>query len=75
MWEIFELGKAPYVHTNDPEDLLSFLRAGGRLSRPAEAPVALYQLMQRLWSHAPDDRPHFDEISAELHHILGQVRA
>ncbi|KMQ84058.1 proto-oncogene tyrosine-protein kinase ros, partial [Lasius niger] len=57
MWEIMTLGKQPYPAKNNFE-VLQYVCAGNKLSKPPHCPLALYQLMLRCWN-AVDDRPNF----------------
>ena len=57
MWEITSLGQQPYPAKNNSE-VLQYVCAGGKLSKPLNSPPTLYQLMQQCWS-AVDDRPNF----------------
>jgi len=57
MWKITSLGEQPYsAKTN--EEVINYVRAGGRLPMTLNCPSALYQLMLRCWS-AADARPNF----------------
>ncbi|XP_025263714.1 proto-oncogene tyrosine-protein kinase ROS-like [Camponotus floridanus] len=57
MWEITSLGEEPYnAKTN--EEVVNYVRAGGRLPMTLNCPSPLYQLMLRCWSTA-DARPNF----------------
>ncbi|XP_006571431.2 proto-oncogene tyrosine-protein kinase ROS isoform X3 [Apis mellifera] len=57
MWEITSLGQQPYPARTNIE-VLHHVRAGGRLSKPLNCPLALHQLMLRCWSDV-DTRPSF----------------
>ncbi|XP_025267237.1 proto-oncogene tyrosine-protein kinase ROS-like [Camponotus floridanus] len=57
MWEITSLGEQPYsAKTN--EEVINYVRDGGRLPMTLNCPSPLYQLMLRCWS-AADARPNF----------------
>ncbi|XP_025267393.1 proto-oncogene tyrosine-protein kinase ROS-like [Camponotus floridanus] len=57
MWEITSLGEKPYsAKTN--EEVVNYVRAGGRLPMTLNCPSPLYQLMLSCWS-AADARPNF----------------
>ncbi|XP_025269944.1 proto-oncogene tyrosine-protein kinase ROS-like [Camponotus floridanus] len=56
MWEITSLGQ-PYIGKSN-EEVISYVRAGGRLPMTLNCPSILYQLMLRCWSTA-DARPNF----------------
>ncbi|XP_072754493.1 proto-oncogene tyrosine-protein kinase ROS-like isoform X2 [Anoplolepis gracilipes] len=57
MWEVTTLGQQPYF-TKTNIEVMDYLRAGGRLSKPFNCPSTLYELMLRCWS-AADARPSF----------------
>ncbi|XP_025269271.1 proto-oncogene tyrosine-protein kinase ROS-like [Camponotus floridanus] len=57
MWEITSLGEKPYV-TKTHEEVINYVRAGGKLPMTLNCPSPLYQLMQHCWS-AADARPNF----------------
>jgi len=51
MWEITSLGEQPYISKSN-EEVISYVRAGGRLPMTLNCPSTLYQLMLRCWSAA-----------------------
>ncbi|XP_025267354.1 proto-oncogene tyrosine-protein kinase ROS-like, partial [Camponotus floridanus] len=58
MWEITSLGEQPYsAKTN--EEVINYVRAGGRLPMTLNCPSPLYQLMLSCWS-AAYARPNFE---------------
>ncbi|XP_025264192.1 proto-oncogene tyrosine-protein kinase ROS-like [Camponotus floridanus] len=57
IWEITSLGEQPYIVKTD-EEVINYVRAGGRLPMSLNCPSTLYQLMLRCWSTA-DARPNF----------------
>ncbi|XP_029168082.1 proto-oncogene tyrosine-protein kinase ROS-like isoform X2 [Nylanderia fulva] len=59
MWEITSLGQHPYSAKNDTE-VSQYVCTGGKLPKPLNCPLGLYQLMQQCWS-AVDNRPNFIE--------------
>lgn len=69
VWEIFELGGQPYAGITDPQDLYDLLTAGKRLSKPALAPLALYHMMDLMWSQETGQRPHFTQIREQLEEL------
>ncbi|XP_072757022.1 proto-oncogene tyrosine-protein kinase ROS-like [Anoplolepis gracilipes] len=57
MWEIMSLGEQPYpAKSND--QVLEYVRSGGKLPKPLNCPPTLYELMQHCWNVA-NDRPNF----------------
>ncbi|XP_025264957.1 putative insulin-like peptide receptor [Camponotus floridanus] len=57
MWEITSLGEQPY-NAKANEEVINYVRAGGRLPMTLNCPSPLYQLMLNCWSVA-DARPNF----------------
>ncbi|EFN62593.1 Proto-oncogene tyrosine-protein kinase ROS [Camponotus floridanus] len=57
MWEITSLGEQPYMDKTE-EEVINYVRAGGRLPISLNCPSPLYQLMLRCWT-AADARPNF----------------
>ncbi|XP_025267511.1 protein sevenless-like [Camponotus floridanus] len=58
MWEITSLGEQPYSAKAN-EEVINYVRAGGRLPMTLNCPSPLYQLMLSCWS-AADARPNFE---------------
>ncbi|XP_025264136.1 proto-oncogene tyrosine-protein kinase ROS-like [Camponotus floridanus] len=58
MWEITSLGEQPYSAKVN-EEVINYVRAGGRLPMTLNCPSTLYQLMLRCWNTA-DARPNFN---------------
>ncbi|EFN73457.1 Proto-oncogene tyrosine-protein kinase ROS [Camponotus floridanus] len=58
MWEITSLGEQPYIAKTN-EEVINYVRAGGRLPITLNCPSILYQLMLRRWNTA-DTRPNFE---------------
>ncbi|XP_072757201.1 proto-oncogene tyrosine-protein kinase ROS-like isoform X2 [Anoplolepis gracilipes] len=57
IWEIMSLGEQPYPAKNN-DQVLEYVRSGGKLSKPLNCPLTLYELMQHCWNVA-NDRPNF----------------
>ncbi|EFN70482.1 Proto-oncogene tyrosine-protein kinase ROS [Camponotus floridanus] len=51
MWEIISLGEQSYI-TKTNEEVINYVRAGGRLPMTLNCPSPLYQLMLRCWTTA-----------------------
>ncbi|XP_025265272.1 proto-oncogene tyrosine-protein kinase ROS-like [Camponotus floridanus] len=58
MWEITSLGEQPYSAKAN-EEVINYVRAGGRLPITLNCPSPLYQMMLSCWS-AADARPNFE---------------
>ena len=54
----------------DLNRLISFLRDGKRLEKPAFSPDLIDELMSRCWEMEPGGRPTFDELERELGNML-----
>ncbi|XP_025265261.1 proto-oncogene tyrosine-protein kinase ROS-like [Camponotus floridanus] len=59
MWEITSLGEQPYSAKANNEEVMNYVRAGGRLPMTLNCPSTLYQLMLRCWNTA-GARPNFN---------------
>ncbi|XP_072757205.1 proto-oncogene tyrosine-protein kinase ROS-like [Anoplolepis gracilipes] len=57
LWEIMSLGEQPYLVKNN-DQVLEYVRSGGKLPKPLNCPLTLYELMQHCWKVA-NDRPNF----------------
>ena len=72
LWELWSNGSAPYagipgVDHTDPNSVLSFLNAGGRLPAPdVDGFTALYDYMLRCWSPDPAQRPLVSDLAPRL---------
>lgn len=71
IWEITSLGQQPYPARNNLE-VLHYVRAGGRLSKPLNCPPSLHQLMLRCWSTA-DTRPSFKICLENIIALRGNI--
>ena len=70
MWEVFSFAMQPYFgKTND--EVADAIRKGHLLSRPADCPQQIYEIMLQCWNGEPDARPDF----AELHSNLNECRS
>ncbi|XP_046848279.1 fibroblast growth factor receptor-like isoform X2 [Xenia sp. Carnegie-2017] len=65
LWEICTLGDIPYPTVSD-KDLEQFLMSGQRLDKVNSCTDEIYTIMLKCWSHVPEDRPSFTELSKEL---------
>ncbi|XP_067947878.1 activated Cdc42 kinase-like isoform X3 [Watersipora subatra] len=67
LWEMFTYGKKPWDGLTSMEILKSIDKPKNeRLPRPDFCPTEHYELMQRCWSHDPEDRPKFRSLTSEL---------
>nr|XP_037286398.1 tyrosine-protein kinase receptor torso-like [Rhipicephalus microplus] len=71
LWEVASLGAAPYAGVANHQ-LLDFLTAGHRLTKPVNCPQETYDLMTSCWNASPICRPTFSAIVSRLDGILEQ---
>ncbi|XVE60150.1 hypothetical protein DITRI_Ditri05aG0104500 [Diplodiscus trichospermus] len=72
LWELVT-AKVPY-DTMTPLQAALGVRQGLRPDLPENAHPKLLDLMQRCWEAAPDKRPSFSEITAELERLFEEVK-
>ncbi|XP_039022026.1 serine/threonine-protein kinase STY8-like isoform X2 [Hibiscus syriacus] len=72
LWELVT-GKVPY-DTMTPLQAALGVRQGLRPDLPENAHPKLLELMQRCWEAAPDQRPSFSEITAQLETLFEEVK-
>ena len=65
MYEVLTLGQLPYP-TRSNQDVLNFVRFGGRLDKPDSCPDEMYELLRSCWRDNPDERPSFHDIHEQL---------
>ena len=56
LWEIFNLGMAPYERHNNNE-IMDFLSKGFRLTKPLYGSETIYQIMRDCWNPDHNERP------------------
>ncbi|XP_072018454.1 proto-oncogene tyrosine-protein kinase ROS-like [Amphiura filiformis] len=64
-WETMTLGQQPYPARNNL-DVLQFVTAGGRLSRPDNCPDDIHHIMIKCWAPTAQERPSFRSIVERL---------
>ncbi|NWU99178.1 RON protein, partial [Upupa epops] len=72
MWELLTRGASPYPGV-DPYDMARYLLRGRRLPQPQHCPNTLYGVMLSCWAPAPEDRPSFTGLVAELEQVLATL--
>ncbi|EDO47110.1 predicted protein, partial [Nematostella vectensis] len=65
MWEVWSFGAMPYSAVV-PNELLSMLMSGFRLSRPPLCPEEIYDVMMSCWNAEPEVRPSFAKLCTVL---------
>ncbi|XP_012270587.1 vascular endothelial growth factor receptor 2 [Orussus abietinus] len=68
LWEIGTLGAFPYPEIRD-DQLLRYVLNSGRLSKPENLSVELYNVMNACWASRPEDRPNFAHLVPYLHSL------
>lgn len=66
LWEISTLGAFPYSNVQDDRVLRYIIHENGRLEKPDDVPLCIYNLMCSCWAAAPKDRPNFTQLLSEL---------
>lgn len=64
-FEIFSVGALPYGSV-PTSDLLDYLLAGKRISRPRGCPFSMYTVMSVCWQTNPQNRPRFSTIAKAM---------
>jgi len=72
VWEIFELGKTPYLELTNKE-CITQVANGYRLSKPKACPEKLYYLLLNCWESDPNLRPTFGNIFGRINDILAAM--
>ncbi|KAM6325292.1 macrophage-stimulating protein receptor [Podargus strigoides] len=72
MWELLTRGASPYPGV-DPYDMARYLLRGRRLPQPCHCPDTLYGVMLSCWAPAPEERPSFTGLVAELERVLATL--
>lgn len=65
MWEVFSFAMQPYFGVSN-EQVTDFIRRGRTLSRPADCPHKIYEIMKDCWNMTPSGRPSFSELHSML---------
>ncbi|KHJ48125.1 SH2 domain protein [Trichuris suis] len=72
MWEIYTNGMSPYADLAQKSKgpfviaLITFLRAGNRLTPPPSTPKEVKSIMLRCWENDPNKRPKFADLDKDL---------
>ncbi|XP_029050762.1 mast/stem cell growth factor receptor kita-like [Osmia bicornis bicornis] len=66
LWEISTLGAFPYSNVQDDRVLRYIIHENGRLEKPDDVPLCIYNLMCSCWAAEPEDRPNFTQLLSEL---------
>ncbi len=61
LWELFEYGTIPYPELGNA-DVMKYVLAGNRLSKPAICSDAMWELIMNCWATEPVDRPSTQDI-------------
>ena len=72
MWEVFSFAMQPYFGTSN-EEVTKAIRRGDTLSRPADCPHKIYEMMKDCWNMVASDRPSFSELHSILKMSNGSI--
>jgi CUB/sushi domain-containing protein len=76
LWECATMGKIPYSHISDDEEVVRGVMAGSlRLYQPSGMPTSLFNLMDCCLNHSAEDRPRFAQIKVALVRIAEEMGA
>ncbi len=64
--ELFSFGKDPYHEVGKNNDIVSYVKSGGRLHKPDVCSDEIYELMKKCWSEEATNRPTFLNIVKAL---------
>uniref|UniRef100_A0A914CF54 receptor protein-tyrosine kinase n=1 Tax=Acrobeloides nanus TaxID=290746 RepID=A0A914CF54_9BILA len=69
MYEMFSLGKEPYVSLQNNE-IISFLSQGNRMEHFDDVPEEINEIMSSCWERELGERPNFDNLIIRFRSIL-----
>ena len=70
LWELFTLGKIPYLGIGEANHLIHQLQTGYRLDKPEFASTEIAQIMMDCWKTEPNERPTFQQLEEVLSEYL-----
>lgn len=68
LYEIYSFGRLPYPKI-PLTDVVKYVENGYRMEAPEGCPKEVYDIMRRVWSAEPADRPTFAEVLKELEEL------
>nr|XP_022295663.1 uncharacterized protein LOC111105594 [Crassostrea virginica] len=71
LWELFTMGHVPYPGKSN-DDVMKYVKGGGRLERTPLCPFPVYDLMMQCWYVDSEFRPNFSSIENELQRIYNE---
>ncbi|XP_024085971.1 tyrosine-protein kinase Fer isoform X2 [Cimex lectularius] len=72
-WEIFAKGGTPYPGMSNSK-AREKIDSGYRMPAPDGTPDEMYRLMLHCWEYQPENRPHFDQILANVENLYSNLR-
>eukprot|EP01117_Protostelium_nocturnum_P011604 TRINITY_DN4213_c0_g1_i6.p1 TRINITY_DN4213_c0_g1~~TRINITY_DN4213_c0_g1_i6.p1 ORF type:complete len:123 (+),score=46.26 TRINITY_DN4213_c0_g1_i6:107-475(+) len=73
LWEILSNGSNAYG-TKDEEQIKTFVKSGGRLTRPPiQGNEAVFNMMERCWRENQEERPTIVEINQLIGDVIGKI--
>jgi len=71
-WELMTFGETPFAEL-DHETVKNYVINNGRLTKPADTPSEIYDLMKVCWYTHPQDRPVFHELGNRLRLVMNGI--
>uniref|UniRef100_A0A8C5D690 receptor protein-tyrosine kinase n=1 Tax=Gouania willdenowi TaxID=441366 RepID=A0A8C5D690_GOUWI len=72
LWEIFSLGNSPYPGMQVDSAFYQRIQEGYRMSKPAFAPIEIYDMMLSCWNPDPLKRPSFRKLVERSELLLSE---
>ncbi|KAK6052464.1 protein tyrosine kinase, partial [Cooperia oncophora] len=73
LYEIFNEGQKPWPD-DPPKKIATLIRKGKMLEFPAKTPPAIKDMVGKIWSLNPDQRPTMDEISKKITMLRKEIK-
>ncbi|PIO77362.1 hypothetical protein TELCIR_00548 [Teladorsagia circumcincta] len=73
LYEIFNEGQKPWPN-DPPKKIATLIRKGKMLEFPAKTPQAIKDMVAKIWSLNPDQRPTMDEIAKKITALRKEIK-
>ncbi|KAK6012539.1 protein tyrosine kinase [Ostertagia ostertagi] len=73
LYEIFNEGQKPWPN-DPPKKIATLIRKGKMLEFPAKTPQAIKDMVAKIWSLNPDQRPTMDEIAKKITVLRREIK-